>query len=319
MIQVAAKYIGAWHAHWAAPAPAWALSSETTSPAALRNPSAAPGPVRQPDLWVPVNRRSSLPIALLLLFALGKRHKTDGDGRTSGPQTSTPAVQQGDVCVPAHLVRGSSLLRFTSSSPGWRSLASAVSWRRGNRVEGDAAEANRLKDQSDGVEVLREIAPAGRRPWPTRCCRPAKPTPEPAASSRPHATRGWPRRTATTRCDGQRPGHRDRCRHSHRPAADRYGASAATRSASALASATIASASGFSIALLALVLGQQLGGLLAQVAGFVEFSLDAGAAMVERFDHLLVGTDVDQHADEDDEGDGDPVFRSSKNSIASRT
>ena len=63
------------------------------------------------------------------------------------------------------------------------------------------------------------------------------------------------------------------------------------------------------LALLALVFGEQLRGLVAQPARLVELGLDAGAAMVERLDDLLVGADIDEHADEQHEGDGDPGFR----------
>ena len=45
----------------------------------------------------------------------------------------------------------SSSSRSTSSSRGWRSRASAASSRRGAAVEGDLAEANRLKEQSDAA------------------------------------------------------------------------------------------------------------------------------------------------------------------------
>ena len=70
------------------------------------------------------------------------------------------------------------------------------------------------------------------------------------------------------------------------------------------------------LALLALVFGEQLAGLVAQAAGLVELGLDAGAALVERVDDLLVDADIDQHAEEEHEGDGDPEFGSLIMSIA---
>src|ERR1700678_3326030 len=58
-----------------------------------------------------------------------------------------------------------------------------------------------------------------------------------------------------------------------------------------------------------LVFGEQFGGLVLEAAGVVEFAPDAVAAVIERRQHGAVNAVIDEHADQDDEGDGDPEFR----------
>src|SRR5262249_40872753 len=56
------------------------------------------------------------------------------------------------------------------------------------------------------------------------------------------------------------------------------------------------------------VFGQERGGLILEAARLVELAADAGGALVERVQEELVDAEVDQYADEDHEGDGDPGF-----------
>ena len=83
-------------------------------------------------------------------------------------------------------------------------------------------------------------------------------------------------------------------------------ASAAIRSASALALATISL--GFLHRALALgaVLGDQLLRLVPQLARIVELGLDARRAVIERLGDLLVHAEIDEADHQDDEGDGGP-------------
>jgi len=85
--------------------------------------------------------------------------------------------------------------------------------------------------------------------------------------------------------------------------------SAATRSASALASVTIAAASP-SASRCFFWYSPGAFALPRAAAGLVELRLDAGAAMIQRVDQFPVGADIDDDADENHEGDGDPEFGS---------
>src|ERR1700689_3786594 len=60
---------------------------------------------------------------------------------------------------------------------------------------------------------------------------------------------------------------------------------------------------------LGLVFFKQVGGLLLEAAGIVEFGLDTFAAMIERRQHRAVNTDIGDYAPQDDEANGDPEFR----------
>ena len=57
---------------------------------------------------------------------------------------------------------------------------------------------------------------------------------------------------------------------------------------------------------LALVVGQQLGGLVLELAGLVELGLDAGGALVERFGDHAVDAEIAHPGHEDHERDRDP-------------
>ena len=59
----------------------------------------------------------------------------------------------------------------------------------------------------------------------------------------------------------------------------------------------------------AAIVGEDRLRLFAQPAGIVEFGLDAGAALVERARDQRRHAGIDEDADENDEGDGDPEFR----------
>ena len=73
-------------------------------------------------------------------------------------------------------------------------------------------------------------------------------------------------------------------------------ASAAMRSASALAEAMMSWASRSALAWRALYSRQQLGGLVLEAAGVVEFGLDALAAMIERRQHGAMDAEIGEHA-----------------------
>ena len=57
---------------------------------------------------------------------------------------------------------------------------------------------------------------------------------------------------------------------------------------------------------LALIVGQQLGGLVFELARLVELGLDAGGAVVERFGDHAVDAEIAHHGNEDHERDRDP-------------
>ena len=86
-------------------------------------------------------------------------------------------------------------------------------------------------------------------------------------------------------------------------------ASAAMRSASALARGDDVLGLALGAGVTGLVFGEQLGGLVLEAAGVVELGLDAVAAMIERRQHGAVDAEIGEHAHQDDEGDGDPEFR----------
>src|ERR1700727_1871848 len=60
---------------------------------------------------------------------------------------------------------------------------------------------------------------------------------------------------------------------------------------------------------LGLVFFEQIGRLLLEAAGIVEFGLDAFAAMIERSQHRSMNADISEYAHQDDEANGDPEFR----------
>ncbi len=87
-------------------------------------------------------------------------------------------------------------------------------------------------------------------------------------------------------------------------------ASAASRSASARASGQDVGGLALGFALLAVVLVEQGLRFVLEAARLVELGPDTGAALVERVEDHLVRAEIDQHAKEDDEGDGHPEFGS---------
>ena len=83
----------------------------------------------------------------------------------------------------------------------------------------------------------------------------------------------------------------------------------ASRSASALAPATISCASLSASLALALIVGQQLRGLVLELARLVELGLDAAGALVERFADHAVDADIAEPGQEQQKGQRDPGFR----------
>jgi hypothetical protein len=59
---------------------------------------------------------------------------------------------------------------------------------------------------------------------------------------------------------------------------------------------------------LAFIVGEELGCILAKLAGFIQLGLDAGCPIIERLGDRLVRAHVDKHAEEYDEGKRDPGF-----------
>src|SRR6185437_5880031 len=64
----------------------------------------------------------------------------------------------------------------------------------------------------------------------------------------------------------------------------------------------------FGLAPFALVVGQQLGGLVLQLAGLVELGLDAAGSLVERFGEHAVDAEIAKPAYEDQKRDCHPGF-----------
>ena len=63
------------------------------------------------------------------------------------------------------------------------------------------------------------------------------------------------------------------------------------------------------VALLALVVGEHLRGLLAEMPGLLDVLGDRGGAGVERARELQVHAEIDDDAQEQEERDRDPEFR----------
>ena len=83
----------------------------------------------------------------------------------------------------------------------------------------------------------------------------------------------------------------------------------ASRSASALAPAMISCASLSACSRLRWIFGQQLGGVVLELAGLVELGLDAAGPLVEGFGDHAVHADIAKPGHEGHEGQRHPGFR----------